>query len=175
MKLEITKNEWGGLFQRLDRLEKAPRLGVQIMLRGSRRMGENVREHFETQGRGGAPPSLSPATTYIYSIDGDPDGSGIVNHLTLQPLAKTGKTFTAIFGVPEGKPTMLMIVQNDGCRIKVTDKMRGFLAARYGIFLRDSTTEILIPGRGVWDESIKKTRRAVRKQLKRFFKELFSS
>ncbi len=38
-------------------------------------------------------------------------------------------------------------VQEFGARIKVTDKMRGFLAWKFGIHLKKETTEIVIPAR----------------------------
>jgi hypothetical protein len=112
-------------------------------------------------------------TRHIYKIDGEPDGSGIANHLVLEPLHQTGNHYTAVLGVPEGKPTMLMIVQDQGATVPVSDKMRGFLAAQYGIFLKSSTIAIIIPGRGVWQDSWHESKIHIQTQLDRFFETLF--
>lgn len=161
-------SDWDGLFSRLDKLGKANVKGKAIMARAAQEMDGAVRNHLSEQGRGGYPPPLADMTKQIYKIDGQPDGSGIVNHLELSYF-QIGNKYTACLGIPTGKPTMIARVQNNGCIIQVTDKMRGFLAAQYGIFLRAETTHITIPGRKFWDESIQYTRSRAIARLKTFF------
>jgi hypothetical protein len=45
---------------------------------------------------------------------------------------------------------MIAKVQDQGATIQVTPKMRGFLAAKYQIFLKASTRVIVIPARQSW-------------------------
>ena len=87
-------------------------------------------------------------------MDGQPDGSGIRKHIEIE--VRPGRLHAiAIWGIPEGKPAMVARVQDRGATIAVTAKMRGFLAARYGIFLRASTKAIVIPARRSIQESFK--------------------
>lgn len=126
--------------------------------------------NLEGQGRGGTPPPLSQMTTKIYQQAGEPDGSGIRNHLTVE-YKQTSRHTTAILGIPDGQPTIVAKVQNDGCSIAVTDKMRGFLAAEYGIFLRATTTHIVVPPRHFWDDALKVTSERLRDRLRSIFLE----
>lgn len=173
MQLNVTNN-WAGLFQKLDKLKQVDQHGQGLVEIAAHDMDFNVRHHLEHQGVGGAPPPLSSMTRYIYSIDGEPDGSGIRNHLVVEPAQRNGKTISAVFGVKAGKPTMVMIVQNDGATIPVTDKMRGFLGITYGIWLRPTTTVIVIPGRGVWEQSWAVTKQNFRRSLRRFFQDVLA-
>lgn len=159
----------------IDKLERQPR---EVPRKGAKWAGEavdglnkRVREHLAEQGRGGEPPPLSAMTRRIYDIDGEPDGSGIVNHLTLE-YRKRGSKVIAILGIPQGKPTIVAKVQDRGATIEVTDKMRGFLAAAYGIYLKATTTHIQIPGRHFWEYSVRATNREATRKLKRLFKKL---
>lgn len=149
------KDDWDLLFQRLDQLQNLPAQSRQVMRKAGQQFHDSLRQNLAQQGRGGAPPPLSGATRRIYDTDGEPDGSAILDHIVLEPFSETATQGVAIVGVAKGKPTMLMMIQNDGCVIPVSEKMRGFLAARYGIFLKHDTLVIVIPGRGVWENTWK--------------------
>lgn len=124
--------------------------------------------NLEGQGRGGAPPPLSQMTTKIYQQAGEPDGSGIRNHLEVE-YKQTSRGTIAVLGIPDGQPTIVAKVQNDGCSILVTDKMRGFLSAEYGIHLRSTTTHIVVPPRHFWDDALKTVSVGLRDRLKEIF------
>lgn len=51
----------------------------------------------------------------------------------------------------------LAMVQEFGARIKVTDKMRGYFAYAFGINLKKSTTEIVIPARSWLQKPIERS------------------
>lgn len=68
----------------------------------------------------------------------------------LEKLADVKGTVKA--GIMEGSENYADVmvyapVQEFGGKIKVTDKMRGYLAYNYGIYLKKSTTHITIPSR----------------------------
>lgn len=170
-----TKDNWGNLFERLHLLKtKVPEHGAKLMVQAAQEMDSEVRSHLKKQGRGGAPPPLSDMTRHIYSIKGEPDGSGVEDAMEVVVM-KRGHDFTAVFGIPDGKPTMIIKVQNEGASIHVTDKMRGFLAANYGIFLRASTTVIVIPGRDVWNEPWQLTKESFERRIKDFFSDALNN
>ncbi|MFQ3617447.1 MAG: hypothetical protein SNJ57_10055 [Cyanobacteriota bacterium] len=161
----------------LQRLEQAPRrvakTGTQWAIASARDVDNRVRQNLDTQGRGGTPPPLSPITRELYRQTGEPDGSGIVNHLTLE-FQRKGDSFVAILGIPEGKPSLVARVQDRGATIPVTDRMRGFLAA-HGIFLRATTTHINVPGRHFWELALRDSRASAKRNLKRILREIFRS
>lgn len=121
-------------------------------------------DHLENQGRGGASPNLSDATKLIYDATGEPDGSGIRNHIEIT-YSQQGNNTIATFGIPEGQPSLVAKVQDRGAVIPVTERMRGFLA-HCGIHLKASTTTIFIPGRHSWSESLEKTIDYAKDELK---------
>ncbi|MGB3203667.1 MAG: hypothetical protein WBB28_01625 [Crinalium sp.] len=168
--MELTyDSDWDKLFNKLDKLEhNVARVGEETMSNAARHMNWHVRNNLATQGRGGEGPELSSMTLHIYEIDGQPDGSGIRNHLTLD-FKQRGNRFTATLGIPEGKPTMVAKVQNDGAIIPVTEKMRSFLKSRYRIGLGEKTSHIIVPGRKFWDNALKETRHQVLLELRMFF------
>lgn len=161
----------------LQQLEQAPRraakAGTQWAIASAREVDTQVRQNLATQGRGGAPPPLSPITRELYRQTGEPDGSGIVNHLVLE-FRREGDRFIALLGIPEGKPSLVARVQDRGATIRVTDRMRGFLAA-HGIFLRASTTHINVPGRHFWELALRDSRASAKRNLKRILREIFRS
>lgn len=133
-------------------------------------MQENYTDRLTNQGRGGdATEPLSSATYKIYSQMGNPDGSGVINHLSIIPL-KSKNTLGHAMVVASGQPTMIAIVQNNGVTIGVTEKMRGFLAHQ-GIFLRQSTIAINIPGRKSFELALKKTQRESPHILRKIMKQ----
>jgi hypothetical protein len=158
------------LTDRLTRLQQTlPEAGSKWAAKSAETMDKKVREHLDKQGRGGTPPPLTSMTRKIYATDGEPDGSGIVNHLTLEYHTEGSRTVVTL-GIPQGKPTMIAKVQDRGETIAVTDKMRGFLAAAYGIYLKESTTHINIPGRHFWEASLKATNRQAYRELRKLFR-----
>lgn len=122
-------------------------------------------ENLESQGRGGEPPDLSTATRQIYQVDGEPDGSGIRNHIVVS-VNKRGKSWVGSVMIPPGKPTLVAAVQESGATIPVTERMRGFLALR-GIYLKSSTNYIYVPGRKFWSKAKTDTKRFTRGKLRR--------
>ena len=154
MKLKVTSN-LNGLTAKLQEVkEKVPLRGAEWAETSAHNMYVLYLGHLANQGRAnGQLPSLSPATLKIYEIDGNPDGSGIRNHVE-EGLFRDVHTVVGYVGVPNGKPTMIAKVQNDGCVIQVTEAMRGFLSSKYGINLRAETTSIYIPPRYSWDNAI---------------------
>lgn len=172
MEFDIAKNDFPALRSRLESMGgKMLPMGRQWAEESVNKFESLYREHLEKQGRGGAPPPLSSATEHIYSQDGWPDGSGIRNHIEVFTQFD-GKTARGILGIPKGRPTMIAIVQDRGATIKVTPKMRGFLASR-GIFLRADTIAIIIPGRRSWSQSIKTAKMLAKGNLKRQFRKIF--
>lgn len=168
MEFKYTSN-WDQLNKKLRSLHhKAKTKGKKIVVDAAEKMEQTTREHLENQGRGGAPPPLSRMTRQIYRVDGEPDGSGIRNHLTIE-VSETPNQTIAILGIPEGRPSEVARIQDQGTTYPVTDEMRGFLAARYGIFLSPKTTHITVPGRKFWEESLRKVRSQTLQEFSRFF------
>jgi len=170
MELTLAKNEWGQLSGQLERLERnGAAAGAQLMEGAARRLEGELRHRLETQGRGGQPPPLSQMSRHIYRITGGPDGSGIRNHLVLE-FRQRGSQRIATVGIPVGRPSLIARVQDRGAIVPVSAKMRRFLAAAYGIYLRASTTHIRIPGRRFWELSVESARRQTRRELTTFFR-----
>jgi hypothetical protein len=48
--------------------------------------------------------------------------------------------------------------------------MRGYFAARYGIFFGASKKYIVVPARHFWDDSLEKTKNEAVQELRQFFK-----
>jgi hypothetical protein len=164
MPINIIKDEYPRLLQKLKSIEKMNDRGWTEKC--AKYLNTLYLDHLENQGRGGSPPSLSDATRIIYEATGEPDGSGIRNHIQITYSA-SDKGSIAIFGIPEGKPSLVARVQDRGAVIPVTERMRGFLA-HCGIFLKDSTTTIFVPGRHSWSESLEATRKYAISELRRF-------
>jgi hypothetical protein len=170
--ISITENSIGDCIKAI-RKTKGSVLSVgQRWAEDSARMTqENYRRLLETQGRdGGTPPPLSSATRYLYEQLGEPDGSGIRNHMEVV-YRKTLYGAIAVFGIPKGKPTMIAKVQDRGAVIFVTQAMRGWLAV-HGIYLRADTTHIVIPSRHAWSQAIRKSKIEAKKTLKRRIRQL---
>lgn len=124
--------------------------------------------HLDHQGRGGQPPPLSDATKKIYEQSGEPDGSGIRDHIVTEYRA-TRHLFRGLVGIPKGKPGLVAQVQDQGAIIRVTEKMRGYLAA-HGIFLRQDTEYIEIPARKFWQQSLRRAKTRAIRRLQRILK-----
>ena len=133
-------------------------------------LDDTYRDHLATQGRGGQPPPLSAVTRHLYRRLGEPNGSGIRNHIEVI-YDQQGDRFTATFGIPPGRPTLVAKVQDQGAVIRVTPRMRGFLAQN-GVFLKSTTTHIHIPGRHSWEYSLQDAREEAKRKLKDFWEEL---
>lgn len=164
MKLTCTGG-YGELCSQLAIAERQIPVDAQIWAeRCARSLDRFYRYYLSRQGRGGAPPPLSDLTRRIYDVDGEPSGDGIRNHIEINVTA-TAHHAIAVWGIPEGKPAMVARVQDGGATIRVTQKMRGYMAARYGIFLKQSTQVIVIPARHSWRESKKFAAQESRSQL----------
>lgn len=169
--LTVTRNDYPQLRNHLTEIEKeVPRMGERWARRSIQFLDDTYRDRLATQGRGGQPPPLSAVTRQLYRRLGQPNGSGIRNHIEVN-YNQQGNTFTATFGIPKGRPTIVAKVQDQGASIKVTPRMRGFLA-RHGVFLKATTTHIHIPGRHSWEYSLRDAREEARRELKHFWEEL---
>jgi hypothetical protein len=162
--LEV-KDNLDGLILKLQKMKQdANRRGKQWAEESALTLYKYLHEHLEKQGRDESfPPPLAAATRHIYEISGGSDGSGIRDHIE-KGTNMSGSTFVAYVGIPQGEPTMVAKVQNDGAVIPVTEKMRGFLAATYGISLKKETTHIVIPARHFWDKSVKRAKEKAKKR-----------
>lgn len=168
MKINRLQDDFDKLQNKLERIPlEVSRFGQRWVTRSSHYAANYFRHNLETQGRGGAPPRLSDLTLELYNIRGNPDGSGIRNHIGVI-IDREGNTWTGTMGVPRGKPTMITRVQNDGATIPVTDKMRGWFAHQ-GIFLRETTTHFDIPGRQAWSNAQKESQQFAKKELEQFY------
>lgn len=168
MKINRLQDDFGRLQDKLERMPfNVTRFGQRWVTRSSYYAAHHFRHNLETQGRGGAPPPLSDLTLELYNIRGNPDGSGIRNHIAVV-IDRDGNTWTGTMGVPAGKPTMITRVQNDGATIPVTPAMRGWFAHQ-GIFLRESTTHFDIPGRRAWSTAQQESQKFAKKELANFY------
>ena len=172
MKLE-KKGGYGKLIQKL---KKAPQrlgdLGEGFVAESVADMEATYISRLEAQGRpGGEPPPLSAMTHHLYEELGGPDGSGIRNHIR-SGVERIGFNSEGFVGILEGKPTMIAKVQDEGCVIPVTDKMRGFLAA-HGVYLKATTVVIEIPARHSWSKAVEEATARSRDRLKVLMNELW--
>lgn len=169
--MKIIKNQWPNLYQKLDDLKTNLPIATEKWTKKSvNELDQLYRDHLGKQGRGGQPPPLSNATHIIYTHIGEPDGSGILNHIEIKYETTTTSTI-AIFGIPEGQPTIIAKVQDQGALIAVTPRMRAFLAS-CGIYLKASTTHIDIPGRQSWELSTKTAQTEAMRSLKILWNQL---
>lgn len=124
------------------------------------------------------PPSLSTATYKIRKTYGEPDGSGIRDHVKISYDRDFRGNLTASVYIDDPKASLVASVQERGAIIPVTDKMRGKLAYA-GIFIRSDTTHIRIPGRYAWEKAYKntigKSKRDLLIRFKSFIKSIFVS
>lgn len=165
---KITKDETKELERKLRSLEQVKDNGWAVKC--AELMETLYKEYMDTQGRAsGTAPPLSSATKLIYNAVGEPDGSGVTDHIEVTYTEINGKTVATI-GILDGKPSLIAKVQDQGAVVAVTDKMRGFLAS-CGIFLKDSTTQIVIPARHSWEyaltEAAAEAKDSLHKQVKR--------
>jgi hypothetical protein len=156
------------LSQRIQKHKKIPQIGRQWAKDAAKRTTSMAKANLESQGRGGQGPPLSSATIKIYAQSGEPDGSGIRNHIETTEQSSDNH-FTAVSGILSGKPTLIAKVQDRGAVIKVTDAMRGFLAA-HGVFLKASTTEIFIPPRYFWTMAVRDSKKVAKQQMRKFMR-----
>jgi hypothetical protein len=109
--------------------------------------------------------NLSGATRRIYAIRGNPDGSGIRNHIG-NTRNSDRESLRITVGIARGKPTMVAKVQEYGTTIAVTNRMRSWFR-RHGINLKSSTVFIRIPGRKFWSKALTSAKKTSKKELKR--------
>lgn len=172
MEIKLKGQGFAAISRRLLILERSVSdRGALLMKTAAERTHELALENLASQGRGGSPPPLSGATRRIYERDGQPDGSGIRNHMEVS-YQRNGNETVAILGILAGQPSVVARVQDQGATIAVTEAMRGFLSARYGINLRATTTYIHVPGRRFWERAVLQSRRELIQELRSFFKDL---
>lgn len=120
------------------------------------------------------PPPLSSATYKMRNTYGEPDGSGIRDHVKVSYSQSSRRTLTANVYIDDPHAAMVASVQEYGAVIPVTDRMRGKLAYA-GIFLKAETTHIRIPGRYAWDKAYKNTINKSKQRLIDKFKSFIKS
>jgi hypothetical protein len=169
--LTVQRNNYPLLRTHITEIEKeVPRLGQRWARESAQFFDDTYRDRLASQGRGGQPPPLSSVTRHLYRRLGEPNGSGIRNHIELT-YNQQGNTFTATLGIPQGRPTIVAKVQDQGATIRVTPRMRGFLAM-HGVFLKATTTHIQIPARHSWEYSLRDAREEAKRKLKNFWVDL---
>lgn len=166
----------GNLTQLKNKLQKmrqeVPQAGKQWARETAQNFYHNAYQTLSNQGRpNGTPPPLSPMTRQIYSVDGEPDGSGIRNHMRIVEQNQYDG-YQATFGILEGEPTKIARIQNYGATYTVTQDMRDFFAARYGIYLSPNTTVIHVPGRHFLDIASDQTKRHAKESFDRLFNDI---
>lgn len=163
--LKTTKDEFPHLIKKIDKIsQEIGDIGEQWVRGRVDDFEGTYREHLKTQGRGGQPPPLSQLTREIYSKIGEPDGSGIRNHIRTE-IQRIKSSTTGIFGILEGRPTIVAKVQDQGAVVPVTLKMRRFLAA-HGIYIRGDKTHFVIPARYSWTNTHRDVLRRGKQKLK---------
>jgi hypothetical protein len=75
--------------------------------------------------------------------------------------------YTLFVGWDTPEMSKIAAIQEYGATITVTDKMRGFLSAKYGIHLKKSTTQIVIPPRAHRYQVVKENDKKWTKELKK--------
>lgn len=166
-----SSGSYGSLIKKLQKIATTVEsAGVQWAIISAKDFEARLQHHLDEQGRS-EPPPLSPATLKIYEVKGEPDGSALRDQLEIY-YRQEGEAFVAGVGIPEGKPTMIAKVQNDGAIIGVTEKMRGFLSAAYGIHLKASTTQIVVPGRHFWDKAFKESKEDAKRRFAKMMLEI---
>lgn len=78
---------------------------------------------------------------------------GLSDKIELE-ITRTPTGIRAVIGVPHGTPTTIAYVQEHGAAIPVTDKMRGYIAHTWGIYLKQTTTHIHVPGKAFWSKAM---------------------
>lgn len=162
------KSDLGHLKAKLAALQTISRQGSQWAEGSAKELDTALRDNLATQRRGKNPPTLSSATLKTYGVDGQPHGSAIRDHLETFHQHSASQSTSGV-GIPQGKPAIAAKVQTFGATIRVTDKMRGYLAAK-GIFLKPSTKAIRIPARGFWTRSWRTAKQSRFARLKKLLK-----
>ncbi len=172
MTLKFTQNEYPELIKNIiNQRDNIGALGRRWSRDSVHNLDRHLRHNLATQGRS-RPPKLSDATLKIYSIRGEPSGSGIRNHIKIEYQTEQNYSI-AILGIPEGKPTTVARTQEYGATIKITPKMRGYLA-QFAIYLRADTKVIHIPARFFWSLGNTRGQEESKELLSRLYRELIT-
>lgn len=170
MPIEIN-GSYDGAIAQLQRLKRFESEGERWARHSARKLKSALIRHLERQGRGGEGPPLSPFTREVYSRLGDPDGSGIRNHIqVVDDRHKSRSQYQSTVGIPSGKPEIVARVQEDGATIPVSSRTRRFFAAN-GIYIRSSTQAFHVPGRHFWSKSCDWVSKESKKDLVRRFQQ----
>lgn len=140
-KIDISIPNFTTLEKLTDRIDAQ---GKEWVEKSSQFFYDTARDRLATQGRGGNGnlPPLAASTIERYNRYGWPDGSALYNKIELNFLDR----FHAVVGIPDGKPSLIAAVQNDGAVIK----------ARNG-------NTFYVPGRKFWSTANKWTRKYAKK------------
>lgn len=155
------------LFVKLQNMKRMRIAGQRWAENSARDMYDTLQDTLEKQGRGAAP-LLSEVTHQIYQHEGEPDGSGIRDHIQKVSHHTKNQSISTV-GIPDGKPSMIAKVQDRGATIRVTSRMRGWLAYR-GIYLNPKTKVIRTPARRFWRKSWSQVRSRSRAKLKQIMR-----
>lgn len=81
------------------------------------------------------------------------DEHGLSDKIELE-IHRTPHGIRTVIGVPAGEPTTIAYVQEYGAAIPVTQGMRGYIAHTWGIYLKQSTSHIYVPGKQFWSKAM---------------------
>lgn len=167
MKLTRDRDDFGKLVEKLEAApDKIRHSGRHWVERSTIHMNSAFRQNLATQGRGGIGPPLTDFTKRVYGIVGEPDGSGIRNHIVVL-IDTMGNTFTGVVGIPAGRPTIITKIQNDGAIIPITNSMRDYFAS-IGMPLSQSKHYFDVPGRRAWSDAQSKSYDKSQRMIRHF-------
>lgn len=92
--------------------------------------------------------------------------------LTKQLEKYSDKKYQLFVGWDDPELSKIAAIQEYGAVIPVTDRMRGFLSAAYGIHLKKSTTQIVIPPRAHKKQTIQKNAQKWQKELTKILQQV---
>jgi hypothetical protein len=125
---------------------------------------KELHKNLKAQGRSRTP-KLTSLTLKLYRARGNPNGSGIRRHIRKTSNVTQSGARVAV-GILAGKPSLVARVQDRGAMIRVTPKMRGWMAIN-GVFLKQSTKVLRVPGRGFWRRALAKSRAMAKRSARR--------
>ena len=141
MKLKTQVNS--AILDELDRLKRRLKDMEQTVVRIAKET------HTETIARLVEQTEITKASPFIKQGD----EHGLSDKIEVN-VTNTSQGVKVVIGVPEGEPTTIAYVQEHGAAIPVTPKMRGYIAYTWGIYLKQSTTHIHVPGKQFWSKSM---------------------
>lgn len=164
--MELT-GDWAKAAKKLAALEAQMKAATQ---RAAERLGPQLVAHLHVE-MGGRFPRLHPFTAERKGTDQPLVGGELEKALTFE-VRDRGDRRVLWAGVPQGPLARIARVQEYGCTIAVTDRMRAHLHAE-GLHLAASTEYITIPPRSFVRPALRRARGSVRAALKTELRRVF--